>query len=477
MKSGRLPIALLIASCIFSASAGPIDEARKLYHEGEYQRVVDKLRPEVKRTPRDGNATYFFGASLYELGNRDECIQPLTMAESRGVADASRILAQLALDEYDVDGAEEHLDKWAEQLNKSKKSTPESYNEISSRVVRLRNMLERVEQIEVIDTINVDTDDFFRHYTLSKAAGRILAPDAVSRLGASDGSNELSVAYLPENNSEILWAEADSTGTFSLYGADILDDGHVDHTAQLDQSLGEGGDAAYPFLMPDGVTLYFANNGENSLGGYDIFMTRRSGADDGERTYFEPQNLGMPYNTPYNDYMMAIDETTGLGWFASDREQIPGKVTIYIFAPSQMRVNADPSDPNIAALARLSDISLFQKEGVDYKAMLAEKLPTDNGEEITETTAPSFAIDGGNGRIYYRISDFHNRRAKAAMLESMAVESALRRHLEQEDALRESYRKGNHSVSQQILDSEKETERLRKQAMTLRNRALKLENN
>lgn len=33
-------------------------------------------------------------------------------------------------------------------------------------------------------------------------------------------------------------------------------------------------DEAYPFFLNDGVTLYFASNGEGSIGGYDIFITR-----------------------------------------------------------------------------------------------------------------------------------------------------------------------------------------------------------
>lgn len=476
MRLRRLTIALFIASFVL-ASAGPIDDARKLFKEGEYQQVVEKMRPVVKKSPKDGNATYFLGASLYALGDRDECIAPLKVAESRGVTDASRILAEIASDNYDVDAAEEHLQTWEAKLRKSKKDTPEEYDEISSRIVRLRNMLERVERIEILDTINVDERDFFRHYRLSKAAGKILAPDAVRHLGAADDSAELSLAYLPENNSEILWAQADSAGVFSLYGADILDDGHVDHTAILDETLGEGGNAAFPFLMSDGMTLYFANDGSNSLGGYDIFMTRRSDSDSGERSYFQPQNLGMPYNSPFNDYMMAVDETSGLGWFASDREQIPGKVTIYIFAPSQMRVNVEPDDPDIASMALLRDISLFQKEGVDYKSMLAQRLPSDSNDEVLETSGPSFVIDGGNGKIYYRVSDFSNARARSAMLEAMAAESALRRHIDQENALREEYRKGNKNVSDRILESEKETVRLRKQLLNLRNRAIKLENN
>ncbi len=465
---------LSLTAVVATAFGGAIDDARKLYRVGEYQQVIDKLQPVVKKTPKDGNATFYLGASLYALGRNDEAVQPLTMAESRGVADASRMLAEMALERYDADGAGEHLDRWQAQLKKQKKDVPAEYGALTSRAVQMSNMLQRVERIEVLDSIIVSKNDFFTAYRLSPTAGRILPADAVERLGAGSGMTEVLPAYMPENNSELLWSAAGEDGVFRLYGADILDDGTLDHSAPLDDSLGQGGDAAYPFLMPDGMTLYFANNGENSLGGYDIFMTRRNEGGDGAE-YFQPQNIGMPYNSPYDDYMLAIDEASGLGWWATDRNQLGDKLTIYIFAPSAMRVNADPSDPSLGALARLSDISLTQKPDTDYKAMLADRLPADRSSESVAAASPSFALDMGNGKVYTRLSDFRNDRARSAMLEVLSTKSALRKHLAAEDALREKYRRGDRTVSKAILESERETARLRKQIETQQNTAVRLE--
>lgn len=90
-------------------------------------------------------------------------------------------------------------------------------------------MLDRVEKIEVIDSLSVDSASFFRAYRLSEAAGRILAPDILGSIGAGEGASELSVAYVPENRTELLWAATDENETFELFGADILDDGTLDH--------------------------------------------------------------------------------------------------------------------------------------------------------------------------------------------------------------------------------------------------------
>ena len=149
--------------------------------------------------------SYFLGASLYALGQLDEAVKPLETAEGRGVADAARILAIMALDRYDASDASKHIDAWAAALTKSKKPKSEEFEFISRRAIQLGNMLDRVECIEVIDSINVDSATFFEVYRLSSAAGSLLPPDAVSRLGAGGDANELSVAYMPENRSELLW--------------------------------------------------------------------------------------------------------------------------------------------------------------------------------------------------------------------------------------------------------------------------------
>ena len=203
-------------------------------------------------------------------------------------------------------------------------------------------------------------------------------------------------------------------------------------------------------------------------------MTRRN--DDG--SFFQPQNMGMPYNSPYDDYLLAIDETSGLGWWATDRNRIPGKVTIYIFRPSEMRVNAAPDDPDIAALARMSNISLTQKDGVDYKALLASHLPAENRADgnAIKGASPRFAIDMGNGKVYTSLSDFRNDDARRSMLEYITAKIEYERILRKLEGLRRSYAEGNTSASTEILDIESGLDWHRRHLRDLRNTTVRLEN-
>lgn len=379
-------------------------------------------------------------------------VDPATLLES------ARTLAQ----EYRPAEAREKYDEYEQALKRNRKTVSPEIEAEREALITMENMLERVERIAVIDSLTVDSVDFFTHYRLSAEAGRFVT-GSMARLPKAP------MAFIPQSNTELIYAQPDSTGRYTVMGADILDDGTLDHARDLGLERG-GGDARFPFLMPDGVTLYYASNGDESLGGYDIFMTRRS--DDG---FLQPQNVGMPYNSPDNDYLLAIDETTGAGWWATDRNHIPGKVTIYVFVPSATRVNVSPDAPDLASLARLSDISLTHAPGADYTALrdrIAATAEANPGAD--HTTGSSFEIWVGN-KAYRRLSDFTTSAGRAAMARAINARAAIASTTDRLAALREKYRRGDHSTETDILNLELQLEDSRAQYADAVNQAIAAE--
>lgn len=449
-----------------AAVAAPIDEAKELYAKGNYAAALARLEQLAKKTPRDGSVNYWLGATLAALNRNDEAIAPLEKAEGRGVAEAALLLARIARDEYRPDEAREYYDSYETLLQKKKKSLPDDVEAERKRTILMENMMSRVEKIAVIDSIVVDADDFFKAYRLSPGAGRLVAGDMVDLPDAQ-------VAFIPQNNSQILYSQPDSLGNFVLMGADILDDGSVDHPMALPgENLAGGGNAEYPFLLSDGMTLYYANDGEESLGGYDIFLTRPD--DDGN--FLQPQNMGMPYNSPYDDYLLAIDETTGLGWWATDRNQIPGKLTIYVFVPSETRVNVADDDENLVALAKMSDISLTREQGVQYP-----KIPDATDDSKAENSFASkgkseFNIPiGSTDRIYTTLSDFRSSQGRQAMERALNARAQMKKIENQLSSLREDYRKGNRSQADKILSLERDLDTARGSYSKFVNQAIESE--
>lgn len=310
--------------------------------------------------------------------------------------------------------------------------------------VALDNMLSRVEQIVIVDSVSVPVgeDEMLHAIPLSPAVGTLYYDDGMT-------------GFIPAAGREVFYTAIDSLGHSRIMHAGIRDDGTREGAAPLRLFADPDIETAFPFLMADGATLYFAafSKDERTLGSVDIFMTRR----DDSGNFYEPTNIGMPYNSPANDFLYVIDEVTGLGYWLSDRASDENMVTVYTFIPNATRQNYAPDSPDIAGRAAVTSVRATQPDGFDAAATLARadrarRQTADMGDEKPELT-----ISLGDGRIF---------------VESQGVSAGARRLLEtyrnQESELadlsdklagmRETYAKGGNKVPQslagEILDAE-----------------------
>lgn len=347
------------------------------------------------------------------------------------------------------------------RLRKGNATLSERADSIEQQVDRMAEMMQRVEKITVIDSIAVDRDEFFDNYRLSRAAGGIFSPTTLPE--GFEVAEETTV-YIPENGRYMFWG-ADS----GLMGSERFTDGTWDTPVSAGDRLNCGGTANYPFIMADGVTLYYATKGDDSLGGYDIYFSRRD--DDGE--FLSPQNLGMPYNSPYDDYLLAIDEETGAGWWATDRNLIPGKVTIYIFVPSELRVNYPVGAPDLADRASLRN----WRATMEGDETIADEVMAriDAAETASTDNTPDFWLSLPDGRVYTRWADFRSDRARSLMeqyVDALEEDAADRRML---DDLRAKYRPGHATAADRIVELEKKTESSAASLKAMANRVIQAE--
>lgn len=126
-------------------------------------------------------------------------------------------------------------------------------------------------------------------------------------------------------------------GVKSQNGYDIYRQYGDGEMEKLSKSVNTEANENFPYEMSDGVTLYFASEGHGSIGGYDIFMTRYNSATF---DYSTPRNIGMPFNTLGNDYLMMEDDIAGLGLWVTDNGQKGDTVMVYVYKLDGCGVNA-----------------------------------------------------------------------------------------------------------------------------------------
>lgn len=100
------------------------------------------------------------------------------------------------------------------------------------------------------------------------------------------------------------------------------------------------------YISPDGKHLYFASQGHNSMGGFDIFRSER--AENG--TWSKPENLGYPINTPDDEVLYIMDKSGDYGYYSTIREGSTGSKDIYkvIFLGSEKELVTSTSDKLVA---------------------------------------------------------------------------------------------------------------------------------
>lgn len=345
---------------------------------------------------------------------------------------------------------------YAQAKKKSKASDSDFnalYDTYLSQLNAANNYLERVEKLVIIDSITVPRDRFFKSYRLPSSSGYL---DDGSSLPFRKISG---VDYVFSNEGEDykLWSQPDSTGRMHLVESRLLTDGKWSEPESLDEDLSEDGDAIFPFMMSDGVTLYYADNGDNSIGGYDIMVAMRDPTDG---SFLQPSNLGFPYNSPYDDYLLAIDELNGVGWWATDRNRLEDEITVYVFIYNDTRENYPADEEDLAGFARIDNYIATQPEDADYDELLTTIRSIDPSERKQKA---EFTLPAPGGKTYHRYDELSDAKTRMAVKQYLDACDRLQKSEKELEKLRKQYN-GNRSeaTASAIRKAEKniETERM-----------------
>lgn len=332
------------------------------------------------------------------------------------------------------------------------------------------SMLPSTDRILIIDSLIADKNDFLGKIPLPKESGSINTYNSFWNVA----DQPQSYTYTNEFGNKVFFSKKDETGHSRLYMADKLA-GRWTDVRRITDFDDEFEDVNNPFMMSDGITLYFAGKSKDNLGGYDIYVTMY---DADSARFYKPESIGLPYNSSGNDYYCIINEFDSLGWLVTDRRQPDGKVCIYTFVPSVSRTLYDDDDMEDGELEALADIKSIKDTWTDKEKLDAAKtrlIKLIKRKNVTDSKSISFIVN--DQTVYTNANEFKSETNRKRFAQLCQMENQAENIILKLSESRKKYasNKGT-ALRKEILSMEKQLDQLTQYIHTLEKEIRNAEN-
>ena len=216
---------------------------------------------------------------------------------------------------YQFEQATTALEKYFTALQRKRLAVPDSAKVLEAQIARAERMYASADALHVVDSALVRISQLSE--LLPQGGGHFYSEHQLP-----DGLSSVATRYLHQSVDSAsscefpLFAFVDALARNSIVPAGgsltwLAKAGSAWERQEIEMKSLEGASRYLcPFLLEDGMTLFFSTKTSSGLGGYDLYMTRLT---EQGNSFFEPTLLGMPYNSPFNDYLLAYHEAEGWG--------------------------------------------------------------------------------------------------------------------------------------------------------------------
>lgn len=422
MKIKLILFSLVICGNLLAQSAS---DGEKYFNSKQYQKARVVYESLLSRRPNDALYNYRLARCYYELKDSNAALKYFEKSGKR-YSLKDLYLGELYYETYQFVKSILAYQTYIASLKDDDKQILELESKIKL-AEKASKLMNRVEDIAIVDSAVVNKSEFLKFYKFSSELGSVVQETSKEK----GYPNVDLITYTTQRQARKYYSEL-VNGQLDIFTSfKLLDE--WSKVVPISNVINTVANENYPFLLLDGVTLYFASDGEKSLGGYDIFITRFMSATN---SFLNPENIGMPFNSPFNDYMMVIDEQRKLGWFATDRYQQEGKVIIYTFVPTEIKKYIKSEDADfVRNAARLKS---YRKA----KKTTQSTVSTVSKEDTTKNL--NFAIN--DTVIYANIADFKSEEAIKIWNELRVIQAELN---EKSDFLIDTRKKYNTATEEE----------------------------
>lgn len=472
----KIVILLLMLVCVVAASAQKTKaNGRKLFQEERYEEAKPIFKYLLSRTPKSAEYNYWYAACCYETADSVQGLEEmLEFAESRKVYNAPYYLGRIKADAKQYPQALECFERFFDVAKDEKRI--QIADSIVAHIKELFRMMKSTEQVCVIDSVIVDMETFLSAYGCGRDAGNIyMAAEYFGNNAYED------VLTMTERGTDIYFSNIctqDSVPYKKIYHASK--NGNEWSAAAPIKGFDTGGNDCYPFMSADGATFYFASDGEGSIGGYDLYVTRY---DSESGRFLRPTNMGMPFNSEANDYMMVVNEIANLGWFATDRNQPEGSVCVYVFIPNATRRTYNYETLGYDTMLSLSQLGCIADTQDDADAIrkARQQLTMLMFENINDNKKGEFLFVLDDMHDYTSLSDFKSSEAREKFVQWQKLSAQFESDSLNLENMRMKYSQSSAAAKQSMkndiltLEQRMESEQLRLDDMIKEVRAVEYE--
>ena len=305
------------------------NEADRYFEDGEFTKAYKPYTQLVANYPKDPEYNYRLGVCMiYCEPDKKKCISYLKTASKNSEESPKDVKFYLGK-AYHINYLFDEAIKCYSEYKLIGTSVQQKKLQVDQEIKACENgkrLLSNMTDLVVQSKKQLNELDYFRSYDLKSIGGKLLIKPDEFKTSADKKKKEKSILFLPKGSNTIYYS---SYGDNPLDGKDIYTS-----TKQADNSFSKGEkvsgintefDEDYPFLHPDGKTLYFASKGFNSMGGYDIF---KSVYDEENKIWGKPKNMEFPINSPDDDFLFVTDSAETTAYFSTGRQSPPGKIDV-----------------------------------------------------------------------------------------------------------------------------------------------------
>ena len=334
---------------------------------------------------------YYCGASMVMLRNEyDKAIKYLTLAYDNNLYEADYYIGLAYHRKYLFSKSITYYSRYRDYLVKATKGRSPKIAEVEmlmEKANKARALGQESFALKVLTNSKVKRSNFHFSYGRKILDGNLVVKPDFFRQRNDKNNRDIDLVYVLDTIAFVSSYGNDMKTGLDLYVSRKTDEGWSP-LQLLPGMVNTDYDEAFPFLSSDGV-LYFASKGHNSIGGYDIF---KSEYDAGLGLWGKPENLGFPINTPYDDFMYAIESNGKSAFFASDRSSKDGQVMVcrYVLEPDVEKIMIKTEED----LAEHAELPVTPGAEAEYERISREQPAEPEAKDSAPTKdEPQYELD------------------------------------------------------------------------------------